>query len=316
MTPVLVPITVVIPTYNRPKVLEDTVRCYLSGKTRPSQILIVDQSPEPFDPGRIADRHGVKLDVLRSRAPSLPLARNVGVQAASNDIILFSDDDIIVNKDSVTVLARKMADPSQALVAGVTISENGVHGNLKAPGLANNIIGTLLGLKKPWRKDGYVVKLTMRGRYPMPVFESAPTEWAMGYFFCIRRSLMERFDVWFDESLKRYAYAEDLDFSMRYCVAAGREGLACTLEPDIYVEHLASTEWRTPSEEAVRYFIDNRRHIVRKVYPNQGWRIPVMTAMDALFALSQMPRDTAYAKLLMRTLFSRKESANKPREGS
>ena len=300
---VLAPITVVIPTYNRPKVLADTIRSYLTGKVLPSQILIVDQSPDPFDPLSIADSRGVGIVVLRSHKPSLTLARNIGTQASINDVILFSDDDILVNEDSMAVLAQRMVDSNRALVAGVTIAENAVHGSPKAPSLIANIAGTLLGLKKPWRKDGYVIKATMRGRYPMPVLESVPTEWAMGYFFCVRRSLMERFDVWFDESLERYAYAEDLDFSMRYCSAAKREGLSCMLEPSIYVEHLASTEWRTPSESAVRYFIDNRRHIARKIYPGQVWRIPVMTFADVFFALSQMPYDPEYARLLLKMLF-------------
>lgn len=297
------PVTVVIPTYNRPKVLMDTIQSYLAGKVLPSQILVVDQSSVPFDSSSVGNCHGVEIDVVRSSKPSLTIARNVGTRASNNDVILFSDDDILVNEDSMAVLAQRMMDPERALIAGVTIAENGVHGSPEAPSLITNIAGTLLGLKKPWHKDGYVIKATMRGRYPMPVQESVPTEWAMGYFFCVRRSLMERFEVWFDESLERYAYAEDLDFSMRYCSAAKREGLSCMLEPAIYVEHLASTEWRTPSESAVRYFIDNRRHIARKVYPGQVWRIPVMTFADVFFALSQMPYDPEYAKLLLRMLF-------------
>ena len=297
------PLTVVIPTYNRPKVLMDTIQSYLAGKVLPSQILVVDQSSVPFDPSSVGNCHGVEIDVVRSSKPSLTIARNVGTRASNNDVILFSDDDILVNEDSIAVLVQRMAELNQALVAGVTVSENYVHGSPKVPSLVNNIAGTLLGLKKPWHKDGYVIKSTMRGRYPMPVRESVPTEWAMGYFFCVRRSLMEQFDVWFDESLERYAYAEDLDFSMRYCSAAKREGFLCTLVPDIYVEHLASTEWRTPSEQAVRYFVDNRRHIARKVFPGQTWRIPVMTVMDILFALSPMPRDAEYARVLLRMLF-------------
>ena len=295
-------ITVVIPTYNRPKVLKETICSYLNGNKLPLQIVVVDQSNVPFDLSCFDDVYGVEIDVIRSETPSLTLARNIGVRASNNDVILFSDDDILVNENSVAILATKMADESQALVAGVTVAENGVHGSPVAAGLLRDVGGTVLGLKKPWRNDGYVVKATMRGRYPMPVFEPAPTEWAMGYFFCVRKSLMRRWDVWFDETFERYAYAEDLDFSIRYCSEAKREGLACTLEPDIYVDHLASTEWRTPSEEAVRHFVDNRRHIVRKMYPGQGWHISLMTAMDVLFALSQITRDAEYAKCLMGAL--------------
>lgn len=296
-------ITVVIPTYNRPEVLKNTVKSYLSGRVLPQQILIVDQTPEPFDPTAILDCKGVEVGVIRSMTPSLTLARNIGARASKYDTILFSDDDILVNEDSIAVLSEAMANKAVALVAGVDIAENGVHGNPSKPGLARDVAGLLLGMKKPWRKDGYVVHANMRGRYPMPVSERVSTEWAMGYFFCVRRSLMERWGVWFDEEMQRYAYAEDLDFSLRYCARARNEGLECVLEPRVYVHHLASNEWRTPSDEAVRYFVENRLRIARKVYPGRWWYRLTMGWFDTLFALTKLPRDAGYAKCLLRNVY-------------
>ena len=52
-------ITIVIPTYNRPGVLKATVESYLSGRVLPRQIVIVDQTPEPFDPAAVLDCRGV-----------------------------------------------------------------------------------------------------------------------------------------------------------------------------------------------------------------------------------------------------------------
>ena len=114
---------------------------------------------------------------------------------------------------------------------------------------------------------------------------------------------MEHWDVWFDEGMRRYAYAEDLDFSLRYCAHARAEGLECVLDPHIYVHHLASTEWRTPSDEAVRYFVDNRRRIARKVYPTRWWYRLTMGWFDTLFALAKLPSDSAYAKCLLHNVY-------------
>ena len=163
----------------------------------------------------------------------------------------------------------------------------------------------ILGLKKPWRKDGYVIRSNMRGRYPVPVMQRVSTEWAMGYFFCVRRSLMERWNIWFDEGMDRYAYAEDLDFSIRYCLMAQQERLNCVLEPKIYVDHLASNEWRTPSEEAVRYFVRNRRRIAHKVYPNRWWYPITMNCFDTLFAIIKMPSDFEYSSYLLKSIYSK-----------
>ena len=299
-------ITIVIPTYNRPVVLKNTVESYLAGRVLPRQIIIVDQSPEPFDPAIIKETHGVELRVLRSATPSSTLARNIGARASSNDVILFSDDDIVVDEESIALLADAMSDDKLALVAGVDISENEICGNPEKPGFLRDVVGTLLGMKKPWRKDGYVVRASMRGRYPMPVTQRAPTEWAMGYFFCVRRSIMERGGVWFDEGMTRYAYAEDLDFSLRYCAYAEKAGLSCVLEPSIYVHHLASLEWRTPSDEAVRYFVDNRRRIARKVYPRRWWYQLTMRLFDTLYALAKLPTDADYTKCLLRNVYGRR----------
>ena len=52
-------ITIVIPTYNRPGVLRNTVESYLSGRVVPRQIVIVDQTQEPFDPVTIPNQRGV-----------------------------------------------------------------------------------------------------------------------------------------------------------------------------------------------------------------------------------------------------------------
>lgn len=302
----LAEITVVIPTYNRPVVLKNTIESYLAGRVLPRQILVVDQSPELFDPATIKEKHGVELGVLHSTTPSLTLARNIGARASSNDVILFSDDDIVVDEESIAFLADAMSDDRLALVAGVDISQNGICGNPEKPGALRNVIGMLLGMKKPWRKDGYVVRASMRGRYPMPVTQRVLTEWAMGYFFCVRRSLMERWGVWFDEGMVRYAYAEDLDFSLRYCSRAEKSGFSCVLEPLIYVHHLASSEWRTPSDEAVRYFVDNRRRIARKVYPRRWWYRLTMGWFDTLFALAKLPTDAEYTKCLLRNVYGRR----------
>lgn len=294
-------ISVVIPTYNRPDTLKQTLLSYLHGNTVPREIIVVDQSHNPFDVSYLGDTHSCNVRVIPSSTPSSTRSRNIGAREASSDILLFSDDDVLVDEDSIARLDALMGDSSVALAAGVDLPENGIHGTPSKPSGLRNLVGMFLGMKKPWRTDGYVIKSNMRGRYPACVFSSVPTEWAMGYFFCVRRSCMERWNCWFDESLKRYAYAEDLDFSLRYCSAAQQEGLKTLLVPDIYVNHLGSKEWRTPTDEATRYFIENRRYLSRKIYPKRWWYRIMMFWFDALFAISQI-RNREYFLSLMRHL--------------
>lgn len=300
----LADLTVVIPTYNRPVTLLDTISSYLGGRVLPGQIVVVDQSPNPFDPTVLGDLKGVEIDVIRCDIPSSTLARNIGARASKYDTLLFSDDDILVNEDSISVLSDDMVDTSIALIAGVDIAENAVHGCPAPPLWYRDVLSFLFGMKKPWCKGGYVIKTSMRGRYPMPVSSRVSTEWAMGYFFCVRRSLMEKWNIWFDEKLERYAYAEDLDFSMRYCSAANDERLAAILEPSIFVHHLGSGEWRTPSEEATRYYIKNRRYLARKNFPNRPWYLLTMAWFDTLWGIYKLRSNPGYSKCLFRMVFS------------
>lgn len=48
----VLPISLVIPTYHRPRSLANTVRSYLEADALPAEVIVVDQSPEPV---RLAD---------------------------------------------------------------------------------------------------------------------------------------------------------------------------------------------------------------------------------------------------------------------
>ena len=164
-----------------------------------------------------------------------------------------------------------MQNSKVALVAGINKKDNALYGGKNKDNQLKAFVSTLFGLKKFWRNDGYVIRGSMRGRYAVGITNKVPTEWAMGYFFSVKKSLCDKCTIQFDENLKRYAYAEDLDFSIRYCEKAKIGGRACILNPEIYVDHLASKEWRTPSKEATLYAIANRRYLSYKLYPKKFW---------------------------------------------
>lgn len=268
----MVPVSVVIPTYNRTNVLFDTIRSIVSGKKKPSEVIVIDQtSPATVFPEDLKKMmtDGM-LTVLHESIPSLTRSRNIGLRRASNDIVLFCDDDILVDENTIEILYQRMRQKNILLVAGITKDENCLFGG-NADSSIKSVFSTAIGLKKFWRKDGYVVRGSMRGRYAAAISEPSKTEWAMGYFFCIKKSFCERNDLWFDEKLIRYAYAEDLDFTLRYCRAASNQHFQTIVDPTLYVDHLASKEWRTPSRAAAFYTVINRRYLSYKIYPRRFW---------------------------------------------
>lgn len=257
-------ISVVIPTYKRKEVLKDTVNSLLSGDAVPDEIIIVDQNETSAYTDELLDLDHVII--LRGCEPSSAKARNIGLSRASNDVVVFCDDDILVSATTLSKVYSKFEiNPRQALVAVPNATDSfDTRFHFK------DLLSWLCGMKKPFHRGGYVVKSTMRGRYAIGRDCIEPTEWAMGYFFVVRKSLCLRWNTSWDENLYSYAYAEDLDFSLRYCEAAKRSEMETTLDSTVFVEHLGSKEYRIPNEKSIFFLIANRYYLLHKIFPNKG----------------------------------------------
>lgn len=262
----ILPISVVIPTLNRAHALERTVACLMSQDCVPQQIIVVDQSQEPAV--RVANQ-----DVLSAYASvvstkymfqseaSLTKARNLGVQHCECDIVIFSDDDVDVNADTLSNVFEIMQDDMVALIGGLNDSSR-IEVNTSRS--LYNIMGYAWGTKSYIHRDKGYVTLSMLGRYPDSISDQVDTMWAMGYFFVIRKTLVDRWRVAWDERLTGYAYPEDLDFSYSYCKRARRENLRAILDSRVRVRHLASKEYRIPSLKVTYMYVINREYLSYK----------------------------------------------------
>lgn len=256
----IAPISVIIPTMNRPDSLERTLKHLAEGTIRPNQIVIVDQSQDC----ELCRRNRSVLDSFSSAfeelkyvfqsKPSLTKARNNGALYANNDVIIMADDDIDVAKDTIANVASIMKDQQIALVAGIDRLTRQSSSNL----------GYLLGTKSFFkRRIGHVTR-SMLGRYPDNIKKQVETQWAQGYFFVVRKSLLKKWNCHWDENLTSYAYAEDLDYSYAYYKHAKAEGLKCVLDPNVMVDHLATLEYRIPSKKSLYMYIINRVYLSHK----------------------------------------------------
>lgn len=254
-------ISVVIPTMNRPASLQTTIASILASSVLPSEIIVVDQTQE--EALRAKNRQlleevndkGVKGRYFYQEKPSLTRARNVGIAQVTQEVIVFSDDDVNVQENTFERLKQLFDDPKKAMVAGLDC--NMTLGN-------GNVMGYLFGMKS-WRKRkiGHVT-MSMLGRFPNQVQGTVETEWAMGFFFAVRRSLVEKWNLRFDENLTSYAYAEDLDFSYTYYIKAKECGMKCLFDSGVVVDHTGSKEYRVPSQKAIYMYVINREYLSYK----------------------------------------------------
>lgn len=257
----VLPVSVIIPTLNRPISLGRTLQNMVSGDSLPSQVIIIDQTQdlrkmrENFHLVEKFKEVFAKIDYIYQKDPSSTKARNTGLRRAENEIIVFADDDIDVNHDTMTNLFNIFHKNNEiAMIAGID----------ELVPATTSFFGYFFGTKSYRnRKIGHVT-YSMLGRYPDKITEQIETQWAMGYFFVVKKSLIEKWNCKWDENLTNYAYAEDLDFSYNYYNSAKTEGLKCILDPRVKVKHLASLEYRIPSDKSLFMYVINRAYLCHK----------------------------------------------------
>lgn len=252
----ILPISVLIPTMNRPKALQRTMQTYLSANAIPSQFVIVDQTqPQQLrmEMEQLVEqwRAFTEITYVYREQPSSSVARNIATEYAKEDLLLFSDDDIDVYPDSLQKIYDIMRDSNIALLSGW----DDLAGN------STSNIGYLFGTKSFInRKIGHVTA-SMLGRYPDQLDGLVPTQWAMGGFLTVRKSLVQKWNIRWDENMTGYAFSEDLDYSIRYVSEAKKAGMQCYISGDLPFSHLASMEYRITSKKIAYVYIINRTYL-------------------------------------------------------
>lgn len=106
-------VDIILPTYGRAGLLRNTVEALLSQCKNNDHIYIVWQGLEkPVFP------RDKRLQLVYLRRPNLPAARNKGLNAGGNPIVLFLDDDISPGSGLLDAHRNCYTNPSTAAVAG------------------------------------------------------------------------------------------------------------------------------------------------------------------------------------------------------
>lgn len=115
-------VTVLICSRERPGMLAETVGSVLAGASVPGELLIVDQSARAHETlGGLGVVRGCAVRYVHSSSRGLSRARNIGLQAARNDVVVLVDDDMFVEHDWLALLVGAMpaGDPSVVLTGRV-----------------------------------------------------------------------------------------------------------------------------------------------------------------------------------------------------
>lgn len=256
-------ISLIIPTYNRPEALSLCLKSLSTCVKLPNELIVVDQSSnEVFAKNKQAivdlltgDVTSMKIKHLKVDFQSLTAARNYGIKNSSEEIIVFSDDDIEYMENTFLVIESIFSNSSISFAGAI---------DLLTPKQRFSPLSYLFDLKEiNIFSRGYITRSCL-GRFPKVVKSMTNTQWGMGFCFALRKSYIFEGDLWFDEKMSRYAYAEDLDFSMRYCQYLKKKDLKSIFSPDFCVKHHVSKEYRIPSTEFYLSYFGNRYYIINK----------------------------------------------------
>lgn len=125
-----VPVSVVIPTLDRPARLAQTLRSLSSQTVLPREIVVVDASDALFPSAPLvaeAGRLGIALTVHAATQRGAAAQRNEAVARSSQPYLLFMDDDVDLATNALERLWRTLQDDPRIGAANVVLSNQHYH---------------------------------------------------------------------------------------------------------------------------------------------------------------------------------------------
>lgn len=109
-------VAVVICTYRRPGPLQKCLESLSTQQYPNFRTLVVDNTPGDDGTRRVAGRF--YADYVTEPMRGLGRARNTGIRAVTEDIVVYIDDDAVASPGWLSALSREFSDPKVAAVTG------------------------------------------------------------------------------------------------------------------------------------------------------------------------------------------------------
>lgn len=119
-------VSVVINTYNRAESLKVTLES-LFHQRYPNFEVIVVNGPSTDQTKKIVSEYGKQIKLLSCPERNLSVSRNIGIEAASGEIVAFIDDDGIADPYWIADLVAGYTDPKIGGVGGIVYDHTGMQ---------------------------------------------------------------------------------------------------------------------------------------------------------------------------------------------
>jgi GT2 family glycosyltransferase len=237
-------VSVVIPTYHRLRDLELCFDSILAQTITPVEVVVIDNDPakttEPLvrQYQKAFGERRIALYYVGNRRNSLTAARNMAVGMSCGDVVLFLDDDVVLEKDYLHGIIDVFERNRNALgVQGHIVSQK----NKRVIGFFRRLL-FLFHLER----ERCRVLPSINPTYPLTLEKITPCEWLRGCNAAYQRHVLAKFQH--DERLTKYSHGEDLDHSYR--IFKQYPG-SLFITPFARLVHKVSSESRAPGREVV-----------------------------------------------------------------
>lgn len=215
-------LSVVVCTRNRAAQLANCIRQILACTDQDFELIIVDNAPDDDATKMVVAQFPHVRYVLEPRK-GLDIARNTGAQAASGEIIAYTDDDVLVPENWISQLREAFHHPQVMAVTGLVVPH---VLKTKAQYIFEHNWGFNKGyLPVLFDRDYFFAKLP----YGVPVWDIGA-----GANMAFRKAAFQ-LAGYFDERLDVGASGCSGDSEMWYRILA--EGWSCYYDPALYVFH-------------------------------------------------------------------------------
>lgn len=116
------PVTVLVPTIGRPRLLDSCLRSLTACRPRPAEIMVLDQSGTEATSELVQQYAAAGVCHFRLSTRGKGRALNAGLRLAAFDFVLITDDDCVVAVDWVAVGLALLSDDPHALFTGRVLS--------------------------------------------------------------------------------------------------------------------------------------------------------------------------------------------------
>jgi len=260
-----VKVSVIIPTYNRERDLRELFENLLVQTYKPVEVIIVDDTPGNEIDNLCREYRqkfnelNINLVYLRNpRERSAAIARNIGVERAQGDILLFLDSDVILFNNYIEEIIKVFKEKPHALCVQGYIVNIGIKKDKLD--FLRDIFNRIFHSYYRYPKDS--CKLF---EYPSSLSKVIECEWLSGANFTCKREVFN--ELKFDENLKKYSYMEDVLFShMLYKRYPGR----LFITPYAKCIHKASPKDYEDKEELKKQMQEYRKYVLMKLFGSRG----------------------------------------------